>query len=185
MRGVLVLPCLALLGIAPVQQEQLPERHSFGFACGFPTNPPETLRQWRQRADMVLRVRIERHTAFEHNRSSGDYDVVTALDATVLDVVKGHVRGVAEGASQQIFQMGGRLRRPDHTEVVTWNGFDILPIGSEWVLFLEWNPRMDGFTFFYRELGAVEIKDGKVVADGHHAKWNGREVEEFLQAARR
>jgi hypothetical protein len=42
-----------------------------------------------------------------------------------------------------------------------------MPVGSEWLLFAEWNPRLNGFTLFYREHGAIEIKGAQVVTSEH------------------
>ena len=105
----------------------------------------------------------------------------------MLTLIKGHPRSVVEGAVQQVIQRGGRSIRPDHILLETWNGFDIMPIGSEWLLFLEWSAALDGFTLFYREHGAVEFKAGRVatpVIDSFHREWNGRRAEELLRAMR-
>ena len=92
-----------------------------------------------------------------------------------------------EGADQQIIQRGGRSIRPDHILLETWNGFDIMPIGSEWLLFLEWSAALDGFILFYREHGAVEFNAGRVATptiDSYHSEWKGRPADEFLRAIR-
>ena len=187
MRRSLALACLPLLlGLAPAQ-EALPVRHVIGNACGFVVDPPKTLREWRERADLVIHVRIVSQVSFEHETYRDFPDLMTAHEAEVLTLVKGHPRAVVEGGVQQVIQRGGRTIRPDHILFETWNGFDIMPIGSEWLLFLEWNQDLDGFTLFYREHGAVEFKGGHVATpaiDSYHREWNGRPAEEFLRAIR-
>ena len=174
-----------MLELTPAQQ-RLPEVESVVLACGFVVPPPETLAQWRERADLVIRVRIESQFAFEHVRSELTTDIVTLHEAEVLDVIKGHPRAVAAGAVQQFLQMGGRIARPDHVETQTWNGFPIMPVGTEWVLFLEWNTALSGFTLFYREHGAVQVVDGTVITrQGLLHEWNGRPLVEFLTALTR
>jgi hypothetical protein len=112
--------------------------------------------------------------------------IVTAHLATVLDVVKAHPRAVSAGAVQEVLQFGGRIRRPDAFETHTVNSFSPLPLGSEWVLFLLWDERLNGFTLLYHQDGAVQIVDGKVAAaTGFHRSWDSRPVEEFLQALSR
>lgn len=187
MRRSLALACVPLLlGLAPAQQA-LPVRHVIGNACGFVVAPPKTLKEWRERADLVVHVRILSQVSFEHE-THGDFpNLMTAHEADVLTVIKADPRAVVEGAVQQVIQRGGRTMRPDHILLETWNSFDIMPIGSEWLLFLEWSAALDGFTLFYREHGAVEVNAGKVAApaiDSYHREWNGRPAEEFLRAIR-
>lgn len=183
MRRSLVLAFLPLLmGLAPAQQP-LPVRYAFGNMCGFTVAPPKTLAEWRDRADLVIHVRVESQSFFEDHAHPHFTDLWTAHEVAVLTLIKGHPRAVAEGAVQQILQRGGRIERTDHILVETWNGFDMMPIGSEWLLFLEWNPRLNGFTLFYREHGAIQIKDGQVAtADTYHRVWNGRPAEELMEA---
>ena len=165
--------------------QDVPEHESTVFACGFTVDWPTNLRGWRQGADLVVRVRIESQVAFENSKTEWSSDIVTAHEALVLDLVKGHPRAVAAGAVQQILQMGGRIRRPDGFYRQTWNGVPPAAVGSEWVMFLQWDSRLDGFTLFYRELGAVQIVDGKIANTGPHQQWNGRPVEAFIKALRR
>ena len=59
------------------------------WACGFAFKPPESLREWSDRADLGIHVRIASQTAFEYQRGSGPEHVVTAHEATVLELFKG------------------------------------------------------------------------------------------------
>jgi hypothetical protein len=185
MDGLIVLTSLMLTGRAvPPVQDSLPERLSITIACGWAVPPPGTLAEWVQRANLVVRVRIDSHHPFDHEQAGGDPTLMMAVEATVLDVVKAHRRGVAEGASQQILQFGGRIRRLDHIEVSMVNGMAILPQGSEWLLFLEWNARLDGFTFFYGELGAVQVEHGKIANWRGASAWEGRPIGQLVAALR-
>ena len=61
-----------------------------------------------------------------------------------------------------------------------------MPVGTEWVLFLEWSAHLDGFVPMLIEQGAVQIIDGRVATKATlHSAWNGRPVENFLSALRR
>lgn len=197
MRSLLVLSLLVALpaiaqpqhvgdvhqGVAP-SQESVPERESVVFACGFVVDPPKSLPEWRQRAELVVRAKIVSQEAFEDVRSEWTTDIITAHEALVLDVIKSHPRAVAVGAVQQVLQHGGRIRRPDAWESLTVNGFRPLPVGSEWVMFLEWHARHQGFLPFYREHGAVQVIAGRIATpEGSlHGDWNGRQIEAFLDA---
>lgn len=182
MRRLFALVCLPLLlGFAPTQEP--PERNTSVWACGFAFKPPENLREWRDRADLVIRVRIDSQTAFEYQRGAGPEHVVTAHEATVLEQFKGDPRAVAAGASQQVLQFGGTLRRPDAILKQTWNGFPPMPVGTEWVLFLEWSTHLNGFMPLLIDHGAVQLVDGKV-ATKLRPEWNGKPTEEFLRAMR-
>ena len=182
MRSLLALAFLPLvMGTAPAQQP-VPEHHTSVFACGWMVPPPTTLREWRKRADLVILGRIDSQTSFE-DAATTFASIMTAHEVAVLDVLKGHPRSVAAGAVQQVFQNGGRVRRPEGFFTETWNGFPPMTIGSEWVLFLEWDARLNGFTLLYRQHGAVQILKGSVAAPGTlHSSWTGRPADEFLQA---
>ena len=175
-----------LLGLAPVQ-EPPPLRYAHGSSCGFVVDPPRTLDEWRERASLVVHVRVESQFSFEDHSHPHFTELATAHNATVLSVIKGHPMAVGEGAVQQILQRGGSRREADHILVEIWNGFDIMPIGSEWLLFLEWNPRLNGFTLFYREYGAIQFEDGFVATetvDRYHGTWKGRPAADLIAAVR-
>ncbi len=187
MRHLIALTCLPfLLGYAP-SQDDLPVRQTMVFACGFVVEPPKTPAEWARRADVVMHVRIDSQVGFETSPYGSRIDVMTAHEATVLALVKGHPRAVAEGASQSILQSGGRVRRADHYLLETVNGFDVMPVGSEWVVFLKWDARLNAFTLFYREYGAVRVQDGRIASKKarDHQAWDGRPAGEFLSAVGR
>ena len=172
--------------------ETVPIRYAHHFMCGFVISPPTSLAEWRQRADVVMHVRIETQSGFERTvwpplgAAPSFPELFTAHEATVLTLIKGDQRATVEGGLQQILQHGGQQRKADHILIEVMNGFEMMPIGSEWVLFLAWDGALDGFTLFYRENGAVEIRDGKVSASGkYHRSLNGRPVEELIDALRR
>lgn len=185
MRPLILALCLVPLVGLRASTQDLPERRSIVFACGFVVAPPKAPREWRERADAVVRVRIESNVAFEEVRPSWTTNIVTAHDALILDVVKAHPRVVGAGALQQVLQMGGRFRRADAWESQTWNGFPVMPVGSEWILFLQWDSRLDGFTLFYREHGAVQIVGNTLRTHMNlHRDWEGKSVDDFLAALR-
>ena len=72
MRRSLALAFVPLLmGMTPAQ-ENLPVRQVVGNMCGFVVDPPKTLREWRDRADLVIHVRIDSQVAFEHETHGRD-----------------------------------------------------------------------------------------------------------------
>jgi hypothetical protein len=162
---------------------QIVQEH-ISLACG-PVRP-RAVEEWRKSADAIVHVRIDSQVTYDHEiptlRSS---QVMTAHEATVLDVFKGHPRAGVRGSSMTILQEGGIIARPDGLHRYRTNKLEILPTGSEWVLFLYWNTYLDGFGISHYEDGAFQIVSDTINAPGEgpfHDTWRGRPASAFLAA---
>jgi hypothetical protein len=65
------------------------------------------------------------------------------------------------------------------------NGFDVLPVGSEWILLLQWDALRNRFNPLADQHGVVAI-DGNVVRPLGilRNQWDARPLEEFEAALR-
>jgi len=200
MRRFLALALLVLLmGHAPIQ-ESLPVRYYDIWMCGKTTGPPPTPGDLRRSADLVIHVRIDAQSAFVDEQFVTTYrsphfdtpdeelerTVYTTHEATVLALVKAHPNAVVEGASERFIQRGGPMLHTEQKLIERVNGFDVLPVGSEWVLFLSWNPHLGVFSLYNQE-HALPVRNGKVATEGYgwHTEFHGLPAEEFMEALRR
>ena len=155
-----------------------------GIACGMA--PPLSFAEWRERADAIVRVRIDSQTTYDHLiHEFGNSYVMTAHEATVLDVFKTDPRAVAAGSSMTILQYGGIIRRVDGLHSYHWNRFDIMPANTEWVLFLRWSDGFGGFEVAHFEHGAFQILGEEIASAGtapFAEGWNRQPASEFLAA---
>ena len=174
MRRLLALASLPLLmGLAPVQKD-LPVRYADTLACGPVRGRPSLAHLWAS-SDLAVHVRIDAQRPFGQEESrtvvrSSNFDapetqvyrtVYTKHEATVLKLLKEHPNGVGEGGSERFIQWGGAIRHDDHILIHRMNHFDILPVGTEWVLFLKWNPDFGAFTLGGQE-HALPVRNGKI-----------------------
>jgi hypothetical protein len=198
MRRLFVLACLPLLMSST---QPLPVRHANIIACGPIRLDPFTPAELAERSDVVVHVRFDAQSAFDHEYVSrvllGGHpgenvwedrvlsDVYTAHDASVLALLKGDPHAVVEGANHQIFQRGGRIQRADYILVETVNHEEPLPMGTEWVLFLHWSDELSGFGFSAHD--AIQIEGGRVASrvGSLDSAWAGREIAELRHALSR
>ncbi len=87
-----------------------------------------------------------------------------------------------------ILQRGGVIRRADGLHRHLWNNFETMPVGTEWVLLLRWNPYLEGFLVVNYDEGAFQIEGDTIATPGRQRfaeKWRSRPASEFLAAMRR
>jgi hypothetical protein len=171
-----------LIAQPPAGAEQVVEEYQ-GWSCG---SPFYTLAEGRMAADAIVHVRLDYQVTYDHAVvATGDSEVMTAHEATVLDVFKPHPRAMAAGSSMSILQPGGVIRRHDGLHRHLWNQFETMPAATEWVLFLRWNRHWEGFQVLNYEEGAFQILDAKVAPAGRGTfaeKWGGQTSSAFLRA---
>lgn len=183
------------MGQSPVQ-ESLPLRYYDIWACGSGIIPPPTLASRWAMSDLVVHVRIDAQSAFvdEQFRTiyrSPRFDTpeqelerraYTTHEATVLTLLKAHPNGVVEGASERFIQRGGPILHAGEMMIERVNGFDVLPVGSEWILLLSWNPRLAVFSL-YDHAHALPVRNGKVATEGYnwHTELDGLSAEGLLR----
>ena len=163
-----------------VPAEQKVVQSHLTIACGIAT--PTSFGAWWSVADAVVHVRLDTQATSDHPEGN-DTEVITTHEATVLDVYKRHPKVMSAGTSLPILQRGGVVARPDGLHRYHWNNFDIMPRGTEWVLFLYWNSYLDGFEVLHFENGAFEIRPDTIVTAGRAEfaeRWKGRPASEFL-----
>jgi hypothetical protein len=175
------IPDPASLEQLDAPHDEIVQRH-VGIACGLA--PPLSIAEWRERADAIVQVRIDSQIAYDHLIQESDISyVMTAHEATVLDVFKADRRAGAAGSSMTVRQYGGIIRRPDGLHAHHWNRFDIMPPQTEWVLFLSWNDGYGGFEVAHFEHGAFQILGETIVTAGSAPfaeSWNGQSASAFL-----
>jgi hypothetical protein len=84
-----------------------------------------------------------------------------------------------------ILQEGGDILRADGIHRYRTNKLDILPVGSEWVLFLYWNSYLEGFGIWGYEDGAFQMMQHTVNPLGHGPfahRWRGQPASALLEA---
>lgn len=171
----------ALGGQPPPEAEQITQ-HYFGWSCG---SPFYTLAEGRAAADAILHVRLDHQVTYDHLLATGESEVATAHEATVLDVFKTHPFAMPAGSSMTILQRGGIIRRAEGWHRHLWNSFETMPVATEWVLFLRWNPYWEGFEVVNFEEGAFQIEGDTIATPGRGAfpeKWQGKAASAFLAA---
>jgi hypothetical protein len=184
MKGAVPILLLAMPFTLNAAAQERPVLNSFSWSCGM--GPPATVAEWWQRADLIVRVRIDSQFAYADQQTLDP--VVTAHEATVSEVIKAHPRAVGVGASQTILQFGGTLDNGREIIVHSANGFQILPVGSEWLLFLRWDQYVEGFTPVTFAHGAFQIIDGKLVtpnATVFEKTWHARSANALIRALER
>jgi hypothetical protein len=172
-----------LIPAAPLSQSKFVQEH-VSLACG--TAPPATVAKWRRLADAIVHVRVDSQVTYDHEIPTlHSSQVMTAHEVTVLDAFKGDQRAGVAGASMTILQEGGDILRADGIHRYRTNKLDILPVGSEWVLFLYWNSYLEGFGIWGYEDGAFQMMQHTVNTLGHGPfadSWRGQPASAFLEA---
>jgi len=98
-----------------------PPRDIRGVACGIAA--PISAAEFWSKADAVVRVRIESYVPYHDYGGTYRPDILSAVEATVLDVFQRHARGVSPGATMTITHPGGTMMRVDGLETQTVNAF--------------------------------------------------------------
>ena len=167
----------------PPAQSKIVQEH-ISLACG--NVPPASVAEWRNTADAIVHVRIDAQVTYDHEIPTlGSSQVMTAHEVTVLDVFKGDPRAGVAGSSMTILQDGGDILRADGIHRYRTNKLGILPVGSEWVLFLYWNSSLSGFGIVRYEDGAFQIAGDRIktLGEGDFAEqWRGQLTSAFLAA---
>jgi hypothetical protein len=160
------------------------------LSVGIPSDQPRNLLDWHREADAILRIKITGQTAFESHEfdlSPEKYWIFTHHDVDVIDVFRGEPC-ITVGSGRSIIQIGGTIQRQDGPETQVWNGWSPLPVGTEWIVFLSWEPRRPGFMIMDGDRGTLQIKDGRIVAGNMQwwlgRQWVGKDVAEFATALR-
>lgn len=166
---------------APAAAEQTVKVYR-GWSCG---SPFYTLAEGRTASDAIVYVRLDSQVTYDHAIATGDFEMMTAHEATVLDVFKTH-QAMPAGSSMTIVQRGGIARGEDgihHHHL--WNQFEIMPAETDWVLFLRWNSYWGGFQVVNYEEGAFQIVGNTIATAGRGRfpeKWRGQTASAFLAA---
>jgi hypothetical protein len=168
---------------APSPESKIVQEH-ISLACG--NVPPATVEEWRNTTDAIVHVRIDAQVTYDHEIAAlHTSEVMTAHEVTVLDVFKEDRRAGVAGSSMTILQEGGDILRADGIHRFRTNKLGILPVGSEWVLFLYWNSYLNGFGIVRYEDGAFQIVGDqiKTLGEGDFAEqWRGQPASAFLAA---
>jgi hypothetical protein len=150
---------------------------------------PQNLWSWNREADAIVHVRVTGQSAFEVPKPTEGYWIYTRHEMTVLEVFRGEP-GINVGPKWSVLQFGGTIMREDGPETHIANRWSPLPVGSEWLLFLEWDRELKAFTIMYMDRGTLQIENGVIGASGGapgwlRRQWSGKKVEEFGSAVRR
>ena len=143
---------------------------------------------WRAFSDAVVRVRIDSLVSFDTPGLESYTHISTTYEANLIEVLKAHPRLLGAGASQPLTGPGGSIQRADgSTDTTTGNLMVRLPVGTEWVLFLQWSDHADGFLVDNGRVGAFQIVGEQMRPAGDDpwaSYWHGRPVESFMDAMR-
>src|SRR5688500_14902930 len=199
MRRFLALAPLVLLMVHAPVQGSLPLRYYDIWACGKIIPPPTLASRWAM-SNLVVHARIDAQSAFVDEQFRTIYrsprfdtpeqdlqrSAYTTHEATVLRVLKAYPNAVVEGASERFIQRGGPILHAGEMMIERLNGFDVLPVGSEWILLLSWDPRLGVFSL-YDQAHALPVRNGRIAtdADGWYTELNGVSAEEVMAAVRR
>lgn len=131
-------------------------------ACGIA--PPTSVAEWWRQSDAVVRVRINSHSPYDDLRDvTYRPNILSRVEATVLDAFKLHRRGVGPGATMTITHPGGTMMRIDGAETHTTNDFPPPTPGTEWFLFLSWREDRQEFWIAYLDQGAFQVVDDALI----------------------
>ena len=128
-------------------------------------------------ADAIVRIRLAgQSVSVEEARD--DYVIQTEHEGVLVEVYKAHRRLGPLNAVQTFVQWGGNIPFGAWRDTHRINGLD--PVGSEWIVFLVWDARLNRFNVLAGPHGVVEI-DGDVVRPLGILKdqWEGKTLEEF------
>ncbi len=156
-------------------------------AVGFSSDEPSSVRHWVAHADAIVRVRLTGQSAYEDRTNPFEpYVIYTRHEATVLEVFTATPK-IEKGPGWHFSQFGGTLEREGGPETHIANQWKPLPVQSEWILFMRWDPYRAFFAVMNMERGTLGIEDGRIVAKATTAftrTWRGRPVQELERAIR-
>jgi hypothetical protein len=170
------------IGGPPAAPSQRIVREVGAAGCGIA--PPASMDEWRKMAAAIVRVRLDSQLTYDYEPPTRfNFGVLTAHEATVLDLFKTHPELLAAGRSVTILQNGGTIAREDGLHRYRMNNFDIMPAGSEWVLFLTWHKQVNAFMVAHSVDGAFQMRGGTISTRGwgeFAREWDGKPASGFL-----
>jgi hypothetical protein len=154
---------------------------SGGLLCY--SGEPRSLPGYRERADAIVRVRLDAASIGKVPFDSSIEQWVLH-DATVLEVFKSSP-DIASGARISISEWRGDDAPRSGLLTRFFLLFDPLRERTEWIVFLQSQPWRHGYSVVHHEEGAFQIRDGLIVMRSHSPwamQWRGQRVEVLERA---
>ncbi len=121
--------------------------------------PPPTLRDMALEAGAVVRAKV---TGNSPREGHGGTRVETAYSFHVMEVIQNFGSPVVdEQKPLPVLRYGGERIRDKDTLLVYETGFPPFSPGTEYVLFLRWNPNIQLWEIMWGPAGVIQIADGR------------------------